>query len=97
MTGEPDLVTLLYRADWTRLSLTAEVRGMLDDQLLARYDEARHQFARSVPPGLTGVRHFRARLLVTPNVNWRARCGPRPKKRGQLGPLLVPGHGGGTG
>lgn len=25
MTGEPDLVSLLYRADWTRLSLSAEV------------------------------------------------------------------------
>jgi hypothetical protein len=23
MTGEPDLVTLLHRADWTRLSLAA--------------------------------------------------------------------------
>ncbi len=25
MTSEPDLVALLYRADWTRLSLSAEV------------------------------------------------------------------------
>jgi hypothetical protein len=25
MAGEPDLVGLLYRADWTRLSLSAEV------------------------------------------------------------------------
>ena len=25
MSGEPDLVSLLYCADWTRLSLTAEV------------------------------------------------------------------------
>jgi hypothetical protein len=25
MTGEPDLIGLLYRADWTRLSLSAEV------------------------------------------------------------------------
>ncbi len=25
MTGEPDLISLLYRADWTRLSLSAEV------------------------------------------------------------------------
>jgi hypothetical protein len=25
MTGEPDLIALLYRADWTRLSLSAEV------------------------------------------------------------------------
>jgi hypothetical protein len=25
MTGEPDLISLLHRADWTRLSLSAEV------------------------------------------------------------------------
>ena len=25
MTGEPDLISLLYRADWTRLSLAAEL------------------------------------------------------------------------
>jgi hypothetical protein len=25
MTGEPDLISLLHRADWTRLSMSAEV------------------------------------------------------------------------
>ena len=27
MTGLPDLIGLLYRADWTRLSLSAELRA----------------------------------------------------------------------
>jgi|tagenome__1003787_1003787.scaffolds.fasta_scaffold20975855_2 hypothetical protein len=30
MTEEPDLVTLFYRADWTRLSLAARVREIID-------------------------------------------------------------------
>jgi hypothetical protein len=30
MSEEPDLVRLLYRADWTRLSLAAEVRASQD-------------------------------------------------------------------
>ena len=28
MTGEPDLISLLYRADWTRLGLSAEVNDL---------------------------------------------------------------------
>lgn len=34
--SEPDLVSLLYRADWTRLSLAAEVNSSLDLDLLGR-------------------------------------------------------------
>ena len=30
MSEEPDLVSLLYRADWTRLSLAAEVSASQD-------------------------------------------------------------------
>jgi hypothetical protein len=30
MVDEPDLVALLYRADWTRLSLSARVREVTD-------------------------------------------------------------------
>jgi hypothetical protein len=74
MTGELDLVTLLYRADWTRLSLTADVRGMLDYRLLANQDEAQHWFVRSVPPGMTDVRHFGARLHVAPGGRYYAQA-----------------------
>jgi hypothetical protein len=65
---EPDLVTLLYRADWTGLSLTANIHGMVDYDLLAKLDEGWH------PPGLrafdhyaaTGVRNFHHRLFIAP-------------------------------
>ncbi len=92
MTGEPDLVPLLYRADWTRLSLTAEVRGRLDYEVLTRQDEAHHWFIRSVPPGLTEVRHFRARLVVAPGGRYRAQADSRrdefdfPYRRHEAGP-----------
>jgi hypothetical protein len=33
MTDTPDLVVLLYRADWTRLSLAAEVSHTIDHDL----------------------------------------------------------------
>ena len=33
MSDKPDLVSLLYRADWTRLSLTAEVSVTRDRDL----------------------------------------------------------------
>jgi len=35
MTDAPDLVTMLYRADWTRLSLAAEVSSTIDHDLSA--------------------------------------------------------------
>jgi len=44
MSDEPDLVGLLYRADWTRLSLTAEVSTRLDLDLF------HSQFEDEAPP-----------------------------------------------
>lgn len=43
MTSEPDLVALLYRTDWTRLSLSAEVHRVSTRAL------------RGVPPGVRTV------------------------------------------
>ena len=40
MTGLPDLIGLLYRADWTRLSLSAEVRVEQDGDLARRRENA---------------------------------------------------------
>ena len=34
MAGLPEVIGLLYRADWTRLSLSAEVRSETDRNLL---------------------------------------------------------------
>jgi hypothetical protein len=53
MRDQPDLVGLLYRADWTRLSLGAEVSVTLDRDLRrSRFDDEPPARARSV--GLSG-------------------------------------------
>jgi hypothetical protein len=44
MTDTPDLVVLLYRADWTRLSLAAEVSHTIDRDLDAVRPEAGMSF-----------------------------------------------------
>ncbi|HEX8008120.1 MAG TPA: hypothetical protein VF482_17015 [Trebonia sp.] len=49
MTGEPDLVALLYRADWTTLSLTAEVHGS-DERVLSMATFIQTHRADSGPP-----------------------------------------------
>jgi hypothetical protein len=74
MTGEPDLVTLLYRADWTTLSLTAEVHDTTDWGL--RYRQARAHLPRWLGsddevPVPEGVGEFRGRLLVAPGGRYR--------------------------
>jgi hypothetical protein len=45
MSARPELVGLLYRADWTRLSLSADVRTSLDRDLFRR------QIENGTPPG----------------------------------------------
>lgn len=49
MMDEPDLVTLFYRADWTRISLSAEVHGLSDWAL-------RSKMLQPAQPGLSWVR-----------------------------------------
>jgi hypothetical protein len=46
MAGLPNVIGLLYRADWTRLSLSAEVRSETDRNLLPRLsrDESSHWY-----------------------------------------------------
>jgi hypothetical protein len=53
MTDTPDLVTLLYRADWTRLSLAAEMSSVVDHDLAALRSETGVPGAES-PPGAHG-------------------------------------------
>ncbi|HET9080951.1 MAG TPA: hypothetical protein VFO01_10625 [Trebonia sp.] len=36
MAGLPEMIGLLYRADWTRLSLSAELRSETDREPLPR-------------------------------------------------------------
>ena len=79
MTGLPDLIGLLYRADWTRLSLSAELRA---------------EYGPEPPPPPRSPRKYRSRwyrdwpgqrqdndryvghgaLLIGPGGRWRLVC-----------------------
>ena len=61
LTDTPDLVTLLYRADWTRLSLAAEVSSVVDHDLAALRSET----------GVPGAESSRSTLLVAPGRRYR--------------------------
>jgi outer membrane lipoprotein-sorting protein len=69
MTDEPDLVTLFYRADWTRISLSAEVHELADWALRAEIRKPAHPrfswVSMDLPPG-DWARHHRARLRIAP-------------------------------
>ena len=58
MAGLPNVIGLLYRADWTRLSLSAEVRSETDRELLPR-------LSREEPP-----RWYRPRPAQTQEEEW---------------------------
>ena len=58
MAGLPEVIGLLYQADWTRLSLSAEVRSETDRELLPR-------LSREEPP-----RWYRPRPAQTQEEEW---------------------------
>jgi outer membrane lipoprotein-sorting protein len=71
--GPPDLVTLFYRANWTRLTLSASVHGIVDYALLADLVVAGRpvlhggmRIEATYPPAEWGVQEFRATLRVAP-------------------------------
>jgi len=69
MTDTPDLVVLLYRADWTRLSLAAEVSRTIDHDLSALRSETGVTGAGNeweVATDLQGTETSRSTLLVAP-------------------------------
>src|SRR5215831_1844786 len=70
MTDEPDLVTLFYHADWTRLSLSAEVHELTDWALRFEMRKpARPAFtwvSMDPPPGYLTPDEHRARLRIAP-------------------------------
>ena len=49
MAGLPEVIGLLYRADWTRVSLSAELRFETDQEPLPRL--SRERWSRWYPPG----------------------------------------------
>ena len=76
MTDTPDLVVLLYRADWTRLSLAAEVKRTVDLDLSALRSEPDVPRARSgneweTATELQGTETTRSTLLVAPGRRYR--------------------------
>jgi hypothetical protein len=46
MARLPEVIGLLYRADWTRLSLSAELRSETDRELLPRLSASSHHDQR---------------------------------------------------
>lgn len=75
MTDGPDLVALFYRADWTRLSLSAEVHEVIDWSLRLRIGTPVHQsgFIRigEFPPMEPNRHEYRASLRVAPGGRYR--------------------------
>src|SRR5580658_2131917 len=67
---EPDLVALFYRADWTRLSLSADVYELRDLALESELHKPAHPkfslVSTDLPPGYPGQDQHRARLRIAP-------------------------------
>jgi len=75
--GLPEVIGLLYRADWTRLSLSAELRSETDRKALPRLSrDERSRWYRAWP----GQRQDNGRcvgrgaLLIGPGGRWRLEC-----------------------
>jgi hypothetical protein len=71
MTDEPDLVALFYRADWTQLSLSAEVRELSSWRLRSQLHQPVHaprwlKLNADLPPGYGDPTEHRARLRIAP-------------------------------
>jgi outer membrane lipoprotein-sorting protein len=82
MAGLPNLIGLLYRADWTRLSLSAELRSETDRNLLPRprrenQPQARWYRAWPTQQQDNGRYVRRGALLIGPGGRWRLE-GPVP-------------------
>ena len=63
MAGLPEVIGLLYRADWTRLSLSAEVRSETDRELLPR-------LSRDEPPRWYRPRQAQTQEEQTQEEEW---------------------------
>ena len=77
MVDEPDLVALLYRADWTRLSLSAQVHEVVDWALKREIGKPAGPASCSLikiedlPPMERDPYEHRARLRVAPGGRYR--------------------------
>jgi hypothetical protein len=75
VAGVPDVVGLLYRADWTRLSLAAEVSYGFDPSLGFKSAQAARppglSWEQPEPDDLGGFRSRRLTLLIAPGRRYR--------------------------
>jgi outer membrane lipoprotein-sorting protein len=82
MAGLPNLIGLLYRTDWTRLSLSAELRSETDRNLLPRprrENQPQDRWYRAWPTQQQDNGRYvrRGALLIGPGGRWRLE-GPVP-------------------
>ena len=77
MAGLPEVIGLLYRADWTRLSLSAELRSETDREPLPRLSrEGWSRWYRAWPGQRQDNGRYvgRGALLIGPGGRWRLEC-----------------------
>jgi outer membrane lipoprotein-sorting protein len=77
MAGLPEVIGLLYRADWTRLSLSAELRSETDREPLPHLSrEERSRWFRAWPGQRQDNGRYvgRGALLIGPGGRWRLEC-----------------------
>ena len=77
MAGLPEVIGLLYRADWTRLSLSAELRSETDREPLPRLSrDERSRWFRAWPMQRQDNGRYAGRgaLLIGPGGRWRLEC-----------------------
>src|SRR5271169_2980264 len=77
MAGLPEVIGLLYRADWTRLSLSAELRSETDREPLPRLSrDERSRWFRAWPGQRQDNGRYvgRGALLIGPGGRWRLEC-----------------------
>ena len=77
MAGLPEVIGLLYRSDWTRLSLSAELRSETDREPLPRLSrEGRSRWYRAWPGQRQDNGRYvgRGALLIGPGGRWRLEC-----------------------
>ena len=77
MAGLPEVIGLLYRSDWTRLSLSAELRSETDREPLPSLPrEERSRWFRAWPEQRQDNGRYvgRGALLIGPGGRWRLEC-----------------------
>jgi hypothetical protein len=100
MAGLPEVIGLLYRADWTRLSLSAELRSETDREPLPRLSrELRSRWFRAWPGQRQDNGRYAGRgaLLIGPGGRWRLECSVPGRVPGERPPRVTTASAAGRG